>query len=218
MPCWCPSFQTKVMAYFPAGCTSVGRIASRNIGNAPGWAAGETPGLRPDFPRSPLHKAQGQASRRNWRVKWLRWPSIRVMSPPVPPLLSTWTDFGSATPPIKAVSHARGAELRGVKVVVAAAKAGVRQQKVALDPRLHVFLPRGEPRRAGLRPRAFHFGLRLVLPVVMRLAHTFGRARLGQSCARGGRFRFFLVLRNFRTHCFYNGPMTLAAQGSRSEH
>src|SRR3954462_54079 len=116
------------MAYFPAGCTSVGRIASRNIGSAPGGAAGATPVLRPDFSRSSLHSAQGQASRRNWKLKWLRCPSFQGMSTPVPPLLSTWTDFGSATPPIEAVSHARVLRLRRVKVVGATGEAGIGEQ------------------------------------------------------------------------------------------
>jgi len=56
------------MAYLPTPSADTGRAAALNIGNAPGGSLGDSPGGRPDFSRSSLHIAQGQASRRNWKL------------------------------------------------------------------------------------------------------------------------------------------------------
>src|SRR5580700_2702306 len=110
MPCSCPSFQWKLMAYLPTGLTSVGRAAALNIGRAPATGLIGSPACRPSFSRSSLHRAQGQASRRNGKLYTLRWPSFHSMSTPVPVVTLTLTDLGSATRSIKLpplVSHAK---------------------------------------------------------------------------------------------------------------
>src|SRR5664279_762331 len=85
------------MPYLPTGSTSVGRASALNIGNAPATGFKGSPGWRPSLSRSSSHSAHGQASRRNTKLYALRWPSFHSMSIPVPAVLLTLTDLGSAT-------------------------------------------------------------------------------------------------------------------------
>src|SRR5450755_1797715 len=85
------------MPYLPTGSTSVGRASALNIGSAPAMGFRGSPGWRPSLSRSSWQSAQGQASRRKTKLNALRWPSFHSMSMPVPAVLLTLTDLGSAT-------------------------------------------------------------------------------------------------------------------------
>src|SRR5450755_1689594 len=85
------------MPYLPTGSTSVGRASALNIGSAPAMGFRGSPGWRPSLSRSSWQSAQGQASRRKTKLNALRWPSFHSMFMPVPAVLLTLTDLGSAT-------------------------------------------------------------------------------------------------------------------------
>src|SRR5581483_3886187 len=96
MPCSCPSFQVKRMAYLPTPAASTGLGAGLNTGSVPGLGLTGSPGWRPCWARSSSQRAQGHASRKYGKVYELRWPSFHSMSMPVPAVKFTCTDRGSA--------------------------------------------------------------------------------------------------------------------------
>src|SRR5271157_4645631 len=106
MPCWWPSFQVNRIPYLPTGSTSVGRARALKIGSVPATGFSGSPGWRPSLSRSSWHNAQGQASRKKTKVYELRWPSFHSMSIPLPVVLLTLTDLGSATASIVLMSVA----------------------------------------------------------------------------------------------------------------
>jgi hypothetical protein len=95
IPLLWPSFQWKLIAYFPTGSTSSGRAGSLYMGSAPGFAFAGWPIFLPEPSRSSLHVAQGHASRSQVKEYWLWCPSFHSISMPFPVLFCTFTDFGS---------------------------------------------------------------------------------------------------------------------------